>query len=583
MSYLVLARKWRPTTFSEVIGQEHVTVTLKNAITNNRLASAYIFSGPRGVGKTTTARILAKALNCEKGPTTEPCNVCDVCKEITAGNSIDVLEIDGASNRGIDEIRNLRESTRYTSAQQRSKIYIIDEVHMLTTEAFNALLKTLEEPPPHVIFIFATTEVNKIPSTILSRCQRFDFRRIPTAKITSQLKNICSHENISIAETALALIAGKSEGCMRDSQSLLDQVISFCGTDIQIDDVSGLLGIIGLDVYIDILGAVADKNTAKILTISKNIYEKGYSYSELLDGLAEYINKVLIFKSTADERILAGKESFVSTIKAQAELFYETDLLRLYQAVVEATYDLRWSNNHQLHVEMMLVRLTKMTRTIELEKVLSELDSLKKKALAEGTRQTDSVRILPEIFPQKQKGGLFGQLNGLNDKNNEDKPEQKIDKVEESAKVADPKESTISFTEIRSNWKEIIALVKREKISIGSFLEEGSLQQITGNQLEIAFESSKKFHVKALTENRILVQKIISSHFKIPLQLEFTVLETTSDVHRTEAIDQDEPQQHALPTETSKEMSPGSGDKNWISRYPAALALIESLDGEEIN
>ncbi|KAA3656470.1 MAG: DNA polymerase III subunit gamma/tau, partial [Calditrichaeota bacterium] len=406
MSYLVLARKWRPTTFSEVIGQEHVTVTLQNAIENDRLASAYIFSGPRGVGKTTTARILAKALNCETGPTVDPCNVCDVCKEIISGNSIDVLEIDGASNRGIDEIRNLRESTRYTSAQQRSKIYIIDEVHMLTTEAFNALLKTLEEPPPHVIFIFATTEVNKIPSTILSRCQRFDFRRISTGKITEQLQKICTQENIHIDELSLSLIAKKSEGCMRDSQSLLDQVISFCGTDVKQNDVSQLLGVIGLDVYIDILSAVAEKDAAKIFTLSQTIYEKGYSYIELLAGLAEYINKVLLFKTTSDARVLFEKEEFIKTIKAQAELFNDTDLLRLYQAVVEAAHDLRWSNNPQLHVEMLLVRMTKMIKTVEFEQILSELDVLKKKAITEPKQpkqpeQSDSVRILPEVLPQK--------------------------------------------------------------------------------------------------------------------------------------------------------------------------------------
>ncbi|KAA3619787.1 MAG: DNA polymerase III subunit gamma/tau [Calditrichaeota bacterium] len=579
MSYLVLARKWRPLTFSEVIGQEHVTVTLKNAIKNDRLASAYIFSGPRGVGKTTTARILAKALNCEKGPTTDPCNKCDVCKEITSGNSIDVLEIDGASNRGIDEIRNLRESTRYTSAQQRSKIYIIDEVHMLTTEAFNALLKTLEEPPPHVIFIFATTESNKVPATILSRCQRFDFRRIPAEKIAKQLANICAHEKIEIDEISLALIAGKSEGCMRDSQSLLDQVISFCGSKIKEDDVAGLLGVIGLDVYIDILAAAAEKESSKIFAISQSVYEKGYSFPELLHGLAEYINKVLIYKTTRAVRLLEGKEDFIKTFKAQADLFEETDLIRLYQAVVEASNDLRWSSNPQLHVEMLLVRLTKLTKSIELNKIFTELDTLKKKELSEPeTLKSDVVRIVPEIQHQKIKGGLFGDLNGVRNKNQV--VNESVSKPEPD-RVADTLDAPITLVEIKAKWEEVIAIIKKEKISIGSFLEEGELQNLTGNQLEIAFDHSKKFHVKSLNENRVAVQKIISSFFKNPILVECVVsanqTEKTGIAHEdlSANVENDEKKE-------SNSVPPPNGSE-WIKQYPVAQLLIESLGGEEIN
>ena len=237
MSYVVIARRWRPQQFDEIIGQEHVSKTLSNAIANERIAHSYIFTGPRGVGKTTTARILAKALNCEKGPTATPCNDCASCKSITLGNSLDVLEIDGASNRGIDEIRNLRENIRYTPTQGKYKIYIIDEVHMLTKEAFNALLKTLEEPPEHALFIFATTEIHKVPATILSRCQRFDFRRIPLKTIMEHLQNICTQDKIDIEEEALLQIAKKADGSMRDSQSILDQIISYSGQRVTFDDV----------------------------------------------------------------------------------------------------------------------------------------------------------------------------------------------------------------------------------------------------------------------------------------------------------------------------------------------------------
>jgi len=249
MSYVVIARRWRPQQFNEIIGQEHVSKTLSNAIANNRIAHSYIFTGPRGVGKTTTARILAKAVNCEKGPTPHPCNECASCKAITVGNSMDVLEIDGASNRGIDEVRNLRENIRYAPTQGKYRIYIIDEVHMLTKEAFNALLKTLEEPPEHAMFIFATTEIHRVPATILSRCQRFDFRRIPLKTIMEHLRRICDGEKIDIQEEALLQIAKKADGSMRDAQSILDQLISFSGNKIAFEDVAQALGVIHQDLF----------------------------------------------------------------------------------------------------------------------------------------------------------------------------------------------------------------------------------------------------------------------------------------------------------------------------------------------
>jgi len=231
-SYLVLARKWRPQLFEEVVGQQHITQTLQNAISQKRVAHAFLFTGARGVGKTSTARILAKALNCEKGPQINPCGQCTNCQEVTHGTSMDVIEIDGASNRGIDEIRELKENVRYTPAKSRYKIYIIDEVHMLTKEAFNALLKTLEEPPPHIIFIFATTEPHKIPATILSRCQRYDFKRIPFREVIGSLKRIVEEEKIQISQRGLLSIAQESEGSLRDAQSLLDQVIAYAGKNI---------------------------------------------------------------------------------------------------------------------------------------------------------------------------------------------------------------------------------------------------------------------------------------------------------------------------------------------------------------
>src|SRR5512136_1075662 len=266
-SYLVLARKWRPQLFEEVVGQRHITQTLQNAISQKRVAHAFLFTGARGVGKTSSARILAKALNCEKGPGTNPCNQCATCQEVTHGTSMDVIEIDGASNRGIDEIRELKENVRYTPAKSRYKIYIIDEVHMLTTEAFNALLKTLEEPPPHVIFVFATTEPHKIPLTILSRCQRYDFKRIPLASILEQLRTIATQEGMEISDQSLHLIAREAEGSMRDAQSLLDQVLSYAGQKVSDKEVIEVLGVIDRKILHDSIAALADGDQARLLQI----------------------------------------------------------------------------------------------------------------------------------------------------------------------------------------------------------------------------------------------------------------------------------------------------------------------------
>ncbi|HSF32095.1 MAG TPA: DNA polymerase III subunit gamma/tau, partial [Candidatus Tectomicrobia bacterium] len=256
MSYQVTARKWRPQTFAELVGQEHVARTLQNALRQGRIAHAYLFSGTRGVGKTTTARVLAKALNCEQGPLPEPCNECALCQAITMGSSLDVLEIDGASNRGIDEIRDLREKIRYAPARSRYKVYIIDEVHMLTEHAFNALLKTLEEPPPQVVFIFATTEPQKVPITILSRCQRFDFRKVASAEIALCLEKIAEQESIRISREALHRIARRAEGSLRDAQTLFDQVVAFCGSEVREEDVGQLLGLAGEDQMLALLEAM---------------------------------------------------------------------------------------------------------------------------------------------------------------------------------------------------------------------------------------------------------------------------------------------------------------------------------------
>lgn len=298
MSYLIFARKFRPQTFEQVLGQDPIVTTLRNGIKQERIPQNFLFSGPRGIGKTSTARILAKALNCAKGPVEEPCGKCTSCQEITQGNSLDVLEIDGASNRGIDEIRNLRETVKFKPVNGRYKIYIIDEVHMLTTEAFNALLKTLEEPPPHVKFIFATTESHKVPLTILSRCQRFTFKRIPTHVIAEKLEEIAKAEKLKFDKKAIYLVAKASEGALRDAESLLDQLASFSEGKIEEADVLATLGLASEEVYFSILAAIQSKEAEKIFSLVADLYDNGKDLSQFAKGLLETFRHLLLLQCT---------------------------------------------------------------------------------------------------------------------------------------------------------------------------------------------------------------------------------------------------------------------------------------------
>lgn len=577
MSYLVFARKWRPTVFAEVVGQEHVTVTLENAIKSDRLASAYLFSGPRGVGKTTTARILAKALNCEKGPTTTPCNQCTACKEIAQGNSIDVLEIDGASNRGIDEVRNLRESTRYTPAQSRNKVYIVDEVHMLTNEAFNALLKTLEEPPPHVVFIFATTEMNKVPATILSRCQRFDFKRINNLEIVQQLKTICEHDQIKIEESALHLIAKKADGSMRDSESLLDQAVSFCGNEVSEKEVAGLLGLVQQELYLEIGEAIRQKELGKIVEIAQRVYEHGLDAGSLMLGLNEYFNNVLKLKVTESTDHLLGLEGFHEQYRQHAEAFSEIDLIRAMQVVAEAGGAMKRSMNPQLQLENTLMRLAQMSPAVELSKLLSGIEELKKKTVITEVPRTE-LKLIPEIDPSRVSSSLFARLNaGQIDAGNE--------QSNRPAEVVYLPEATEPATleEIRAAWPKIITAVKSKKFAIGSFLQEGQPVRVHENRIDVIFKEANGFNAASLNEQRRFIQDVIFDLIGKRMQLNcISGQASRHEKNESSAADAPMPKQAYQPETPQVEAeSPSQPAKQpAIADFAVAEKLVESLDGE---
>ncbi|MDM7992437.1 MAG: DNA polymerase III subunit gamma/tau [Candidatus Fermentibacter sp.] len=367
MSYLVFARKWRPQGFEEVLAQDHITVTLRNAIESGRIGHAYLFAGPRGVGKTTTARILAKALNCEKGPTPDPCRVCSSCMRITAGSDLDVLEIDGASNRGIDEIRDLREKARYSSAGGGWKIYIIDEVHMLTREAFNALLKILEEPPPRVLFVFATTEPRKVPATIVSRCQRFDFRRIPAAQMAEYLAREAAGEGIEAEPEALAMVTRASGGSLRDALSIMDQLVSFTGGRITREGAASLLRVVQDGILEGIVGAALAGDPGGALDRVSEAFALGYSVEELNESLVEFLRNLLLAASGGEAGLSDLSEAEAGVFRSLASATCDTAVLDMLRIVTSAAAEARQSSQPRILLESAIVAASRLSWAVSLE------------------------------------------------------------------------------------------------------------------------------------------------------------------------------------------------------------------------
>jgi len=537
MSYLVLARKWRPKQFEEVVAQQHVIQTITNAIEQNRLASAYLFSGPRGVGKTTMARLLAKAVNCQKGPTPAPCDECTNCVEIAGGRSLDVIEIDGASNRGIDEVRNLRESARFAPTTSIKKIYIIDEVHMLTDAAFNALLKIIEEPPAHILFVFATTEIHKVPATILSRCQRFDFRRVPLADIVAQLAMICKNEGVQVDEASLYIIAKRAEGSMRDSQSLLDQVISFCGNNINKEEVSKLFGLLEQDLFFECTDLVIKKDFRQAVVLSEKIHTSGVHLGEFFERLSEHLSHILTSRLTNNTAHLVGLESYAERYRNTASALNEIEVLQHLQITTEAQTKLARTSNPRLLLEMTLLKMvalgvpkpqiasagsnhnpapaSSLTENIEHKAPVATMPPVK----VEGVTLVPQVELkseptvvnganaLPKATPVGAPAGLFNSTLLARVQ------EVPVLKAREAATplaghIAD---TVAALQAIQACWPKIVEQVKAKKISLGAFLEEGFPCAITEGTLEVGFKDANGFHLNTVNNQKTLIQQIIQS------------------------------------------------------------------------
>jgi DNA polymerase-3 subunit gamma/tau len=547
MPYQVIARKWRPQTFADLVGQTHVTETLRNAIKNNRVAHAYIFSGARGVGKTTAARILAKALNCVHGPTAEPCGVCDACKEIAAGTSLDVIEIDAASNRGIDQIRELREMVRYAPAAARHKVVILDEAHMLTGEASNALLKTLEEPPDRVIFVLATTEPENLEDTIRSRSQHFHFRALTFNEITSRLKFIADQEALQIDDGALGVIARMAEGSMRDSLSLLEQARAYCGDNIEDKAVRELLGVVPEDALQELVEAVHTQSAERALGLVHRFQREGRNLQHFCREAIRHMRNLLIARVCgADSELIAATPDQRPGIAKAAALFAEEDLTRYFQILLQTDDDVRRKMDPRVHLELGLLRLVNAARLVPLEELIADLGSGNSRPTGGGSAPKTSTPISSTAAAASGSSSRVvaasaepprpsaGAVSAFKPEIRETRPNPvtassfaspssgaaaaaapALQPVERQASSRVPPPSEVAASGLSSDQvAEIKASIQATQKFIGELLEHASRWELEGAELRIYFPLEKTTFA-GLIEGRETIEKIRSSSSKV--------------------------------------------------------------------
>lgn len=558
MSYIVFARKYRPKDFDEIIGQDHITTTLKNAIKQDRVAHAYLFSGPRGIGKTTTARILAKSLNCETGPTPTPCNKCISCTEISSSISMDVIEIDGASNRGIDEVRELRENVKFAPTHGRYKLYIIDEVHMLTQEAFNALLKTLEEPPSHVKFIFATTQAHKVIPTVSSRCQRFDFRRISIADIVSKLKEIAKDESIKVDEETLFLIARQADGSLRDGESILDQLNAFCSGDIKKEDIAHILGTVSEESLEDFAQIIIKRDTPEALKFIDKLISEGKDLTFFLLNLISHFRNLMVAKlCTKPEGLIDSSRQTIEKIANQSKAFSQEELFYISSILTHTYESMKRSASARVIFELAIVKITERASLTSLNDILDKIRAL----------ETRIGKGIPS--PPREEG---------KDKKVEERaplvsPEERVSNVKDELEVeeAASEANDIELSKIEEAWPTLLKIIKTKKMSVASYLLEGSIIAFEDSTLTIGFPENYSLHKEALEhkDNRHLIEKTLKEILKKDVRVKLT----TQNIRKEKAADY-------AGEDTRRKSKPVESE---ILKEPLVQSALEVFDGRIIR
>ncbi len=515
MAYQALYRKFRPKTFDDVMGQEHITTTLKNQIKNSNIAHAYLFSGTRGTGKTSTAKVFARAVNCTNSHNGNPCNECEACQGIFDETIMDVIEMDAASNTSVEDIRDLREKAKYPPSKCKYKVYIIDEVHMISKGASNALLKILEEPPKHLIFILATTEPQRLPATVLSRCQRFDFKRITAKDIIHNMQNILDEIGINADSKGLSLIARNSDGAMRDALSLLDQCLSFSGQEMTYDYIVSVLGVVNNDIIYELTDSIIGKNADKALELIEHIVQSGKDINQFVKDLILHFRNLMVIRVSKNvDSILDETEEMIERLKKQAENIDTSSIINILRILSDAETQCKWSSQPRVILEISIIKMLNEPSSNDIGGMIERFKRLEEKL--------ENGDIIRETEPRKQSIPDIPTKSIASEKVEEEKQE---DALSDSNRSKDTIRTDIDINEIKDEWKNILKATRAKRISLHALIMEGKPISLKNGVLAIAFEDGFRFHKEAIekSENKELVQKTINDCLNIDIEIKFVM------------------------------------------------------------